>query len=117
MDDNPPLGQHATYSVVGFCNPGRALVAADIIVDPCPYFIRGDVDGNGVTDGAVDTLFLLNWLFADGDEAALISDAVYLIFWAFAGGTQPPAPGPVQCGLDSSPTAPSCAMPLPASCL
>ena len=77
-------------------------------------FMRGDVDGNGVTNALIDALFLLEWQFVSGesppcedaadvdDNGALLAltDALVLLQWGFTGGTTPPSPGPFDCGFD-----------------
>ena len=77
-------------------------------------FRRGDVDGNGVVEPIVDTLFLLDWAFIDGPGPGCLSaadvnddggisatgDAIYLLSFGFSGGAPPPAPGSTECGGD-----------------
>jgi len=72
-------------------------------------FVRGDANADGVVDIA-DAIFLLNYLFAGGDDPPCmaaadangtrevnIADAVFLLNMLFGGGPQPPAPYP-DCG-------------------
>lgn len=87
-----------------------------------PEFRRGDVDGSGGVTIA-DPVQLLSYLFldplleprcldaADGNDNGQldISDAVFLLQHLFlAGAPQPPAPGPVTCGVDPTPDTLGC---------
>ena len=85
-----------------------------------PSFLRGDANANGgkeITDG----IFIVNHLFLgrgeptcrdaadtndDGDLDT--SDAISLFEFLFLGGTVPPSPGPVLCGLDGTDDALTC---------
>lgn len=76
---------------------------------PAVRFIRGDVDGSGLTD-ITDPINLLGWLFlgakepgcmqacdANGSGSVNIADAMYLFQFLFMGGPVPPSPFP-ECG-------------------
>ena len=84
--------------------PGTVFAAQE----PQIEFIRGDVDSDGIvllTDG----LYLLNWLFQNGEEPSCLeaadvdgngtpdlSDAVALFNFLFLEGDEPPAPSPLD---------------------
>lgn len=60
---------------------GLFLLGYQFLSGPTPTCLdAADVDDNGVVDGLVDALFLLNFVFA--------------------GGAMPPFPGPTDCGID-----------------
>ena len=76
----------------------------------------GDADGNGVFQGIIDSLFILNFGFVpgspippcmkavdvddDGTFSGLI-DGLYTLNFAFIPGSPaPPPPGAVECGPD-----------------
>lgn len=97
---------------------GAPAAQAVYIFDPrVRDFLRGDVSGDGVTQGLLDALYLLTWGFLGGDstpcrEAADVNDdgavsplldALALLEWAFSlGGEDPPSPGPTKCGIDAT---------------
>lgn len=74
-----------------------------------PQFIRGDTDGNGVFNGLVDCLYLLEYGLsggppppclaaadADGDFVMnTLIDALFIVNHGFGGGAPPPAPYPL----------------------
>ncbi len=90
-----------------------------------PMFLRGDTDGSGATSVLLDALYLLQWGFLNGpapacDDAADVDDsgavqplldALALLLWGFAAGEIPPAPGPTECGVDTTTDALLCAGP------
>jgi hypothetical protein len=78
-------------------------------------FRRGDANGDGACDLS-DSIAILLYLFvpgheitcldaADADDNGLITigDAVYGLTYLFAGGDPPLAPGPDECGRDTTP--------------
>ena len=80
-----------------------------------PGFLRGDADSNRVVNIA-DVIRVLGFLFLNAsapgcldacdtnDSGAIdISDAVSILFYLFAGGEPPSAPGPEKCGADPTP--------------
>ncbi len=85
------------------------------------YFRRGEVDGNSALD-LTDAVAVLGWLFlgekepdcldaadVNDDGAVDLSDPVNSLNYLFLGGEQPPAPGPSQCGKDTTADAlPAC---------
>ncbi len=89
--------------------------------------LRGDVDGTGVVNSLVDTLFLLYWQFnagavppcmdaADCDDDGLVNalvDGLYVLAWQFSAGLAPPAPGTESCGADPTADAVECETPSP----
>jgi len=77
-------------------------------------FVRGDANSDGAIDIA-DATAIFSFLFlgsagpscenaADTNHDATIdlSDGSFLLNWLFLGGPEPPAPGPFECGVDSS---------------
>ena len=85
---------------------------------PRPLFKRADADGNGTVELS-DALVVAGFLFlgeatpacldaADTDDSGEhdISDIIVPLNWLFSGGGAPPAPGPFECGLDTTPTDP-----------
>jgi len=91
----------------------RDCDATDALIGPCPpplLFLRGDCNGDGVSGGIGDPVFLLLYLFlggttppclaacdANGDGGVTLSDAVYSLVHSFVGGPAPPSPYPA-CG-------------------
>lgn len=74
------------------------------------FFVRGDVNTD-TSLNLTDPVFLLDHLFAGGDEPECLdaadaddngqlqlTDAVYLLLWLFGSGDAPPAPQ--VCGAD-----------------
>jgi hypothetical protein len=103
--------------IVAFKN--AAGYFSEPIEGPCerrtPAFIRGDCDQNGVVN-LTDAIIFLNHIFMLGrrpfcddacdvnDSGVLdVSDAVSILFFLFLGGSPPPAPGAVMCGIDPTP--------------
>jgi hypothetical protein len=77
-----------------------------------PRFTRGDCNADGAVDGTSDAVFMIAFLFQQGQEwpcfAACdfnddlsfdVSDAIFLLSAGFAGG--PPPPPPATCGPGS----------------
>ena len=90
------------------------------LAPPADEFRRGDVDGSGSADIG-DAINILNHLFAGGpdpqcgdaadvnDDGALnIADSVALLGYLFTSATAPPAPGPIDCGVDPTPDSFDC---------
>ncbi|MBI4600526.1 MAG: VCBS repeat-containing protein [Planctomycetes bacterium] len=81
---------------------------------PPPRFRRGDSDGNGFVQ-INDAVATLNALFrghtiscedaadADDDGTVTLTDAVTVHNWLFRDGAPPAAPGPLECGEDTTP--------------
>jgi hypothetical protein len=80
-----------------------------------PLFRRGDADGSGKLD-LTDAIFTLQFQFmggrapdcydaADADDSGALdlTDAIYSLQFQFMGGKAPPAPGPKDCGYDTTP--------------
>ncbi len=75
-----------------------------------PYFIRGDVTGDGVVDDA-DSTMMYAYVFqtippncvlaadVDDDGVAGLNDFLYLYSYLYLSGDEPPAPFP-DCGTD-----------------
>jgi len=96
-----------------------------MFMENSPPFLRGDVNGDGMTAGIQDTLYILRWAFTGGaappcmDAADVdgnntvsgLSDGLKLLGWAFLGGAEPPAPGPTTCGPDNDVDKVSCDTP------
>ena len=75
-----------------------------------PRFTRGDCNGDSSVNAIADTIFMLNYLFGSGNQAWTcfaacdfnddlgfdVSDAVFHLLAAFAGGA--PLPPPTTCG-------------------
>ena len=80
----------------------------------CAPFLRGDVDGDGEVRALVDSIALLVWAFAGGDEPGCLdaadandddtvfalTDVAYLLAWGFELGPEPPLPGVATCGVE-----------------
>ena len=94
--------------VMGFLPLAPELSAADL------KFRRGDSNTDGKVDMS-DAVRTLMFLFAGGvalpcldagdsnDDGKLdLSDGIYTLNFLFAGGSAIPAPGPNECGLDST---------------
>lgn len=113
-------------SIVGFdmFRPGDpvghsgAAQAPSLPVPPTPQFKRADTDGNGLVELS-DALVVAGFLFlgegtpgcldaADADDSGEhdISDIIAPLNWLFSGGGTPPAPGPFECGRDTTPADP-----------
>lgn len=86
-------------------------------VDGFDIITRGDVDDNGIVDNtdAINLLGYLNSLSyipgcleacdANDDGWLDNSDPIYILDYVFLGGDPPPAPGPLECGIDPTPSA------------
>ena len=82
-------------------------------------FKRGDVNSDGTLDIS-DAIGTLNYLFqnlpvvcldavdSNDDGAVDISDAISVLNYIFAGGPPPAAPGPSECGVDTTDDALDC---------
>jgi hypothetical protein len=89
---------------------------ANSIPDECePSFLRGDANEDAGVDIA-DAIFMLYALMLGGaqsgcvdatdandDGAHDISDIIFVLNYQFQNGAPPPAPGPLQCGIDMTP--------------
>ena len=77
-----------------------------------PTFVRGDCNGDGMTEGVSDAVFMLNHFFAggpappclaacdvnaDGKVGGSVADAIFLLIYLFLGGAAPCSPFP-ECG-------------------
>ncbi|MGQ9588875.1 MAG: FG-GAP repeat domain-containing protein [Planctomycetota bacterium] len=87
------------------------------LVPAGPLFRRGDVDFDGIVK-LTDAIALLGSLFlgqeaigcpdaadANDDGALNLTDGVALLLYLFRGGSEPPDPGPENCGRDPTPDA------------
>ncbi|MEC9475668.1 MAG: HYR domain-containing protein [Planctomycetota bacterium] len=86
-------------------------------LDECePSFRRGDANSDGSVDIA-DAIFMLYSLMLGGPASGCtdatdanddglhdISDIIYVLNYQFQNGGPPPAPGPVSCGIDMTPS-------------
>lgn len=110
--DAPPGPRTAT---LGLFKPGVPESRSGRTVGPAVLFKRGDANADGEVNLS-DPVALLGFLFlgadgapcfdaADGDDSGDLSltDAIYVLLWLFMGGAEPPAPGPQECGVDSTP--------------
>jgi hypothetical protein len=89
---------------------------ANSIPDECePSFLRGDANEDGGVDIA-DAIHMLYALMLGGaqsgctdatdandDSAHDISDIIFVLNYQFQNGAPPPAPGPLDCGIDMTP--------------
>lgn len=103
-------------SITGITSSTKYEVQGPDSGGPSIDFIRGDVDGNGVLNALVDSLYLLAFGFQGGPppiclEAADVDgnsdlnalvDVVYLLLFGFMAGPPPPPPFPL-CGPDPDP--------------
>lgn len=93
---------------------GETLPSASCVATCLPErFRRGDVNSDGTLDIS-DAIGTLNYLFqslavvcldgvdSNDDGAVDISDAISILNYIFAGGPPPAAPGPIDCGIDST---------------
>jgi hypothetical protein len=93
-----------------------------------PFFLRGDIDGDGklsVTDAVLVLRVVLqdtprrfdceDALDANDDGTVDLSDAIPILAWMFRGGARLPAPF-LTCGEDETPDALECVEPNP-NCL
>jgi len=93
---------------------GEPLWAASDGVASGGVFRRGDVDDDGVA-GMSDMIRILDFLFRAGepgrcrdamdtndDGAVDLSDSVFGLSYLFLGGAEPPAPGPLRPGYDTT---------------
>ena len=87
-------------------------------------FLRGDTNADGVFNGLVDSLFLLDYQFipgrpappcrdaADANDDGVVNglvDGIFILNAQFvAGSPQPPLPGPMSCGFDPTPDGVGC---------
>jgi len=113
---SPPILIEIAVGPNLFETPVLAGGQITVIVDD-PHFIRGDVDGNGMTSLG-DFVSVLAYLFANGtvsceqaadvddNEMVSLADAIVGLSYLFAGGSSPPAP--TTCGADPTPGALSC---------
>ena len=113
-------GYGTVYLIIALANGNNIdpTTTGGTIISTSPLtslnFIRGDVDSDGVFNGLLDSLFLLNHVFlpgtlaptclesADVDGDGLVNgleDAMYALSCQFAGGPCPPGPFP-DCDLD-----------------
>ena len=90
------------------------LIPGTLTVEPSAAFVRGDVDSNGVVEGFIDGLFVLNYGLAQGpvpdclaaadvnDDGVVLplNDGIYLLTYELLAGPPPAAPGPIECGSD-----------------
>ena len=80
-----------------------------------PRFLRGDCNSSGRVN-ITDAIFYLNHFFREGprgpcddacdsnnDAMLNLSDGVNTLNYLFRGGPPPPAPGPLECGIDEDP--------------
>ena len=96
------------------------------VCDPT-LFRRGDADGDEITNGLVDGLFVLTYQFvpgtsdppcldaADADDSGDLNgilDGLRLLNFQFLGGTPPPPPG-LSCGVDPTDDNFDCSMGCP----
>ena len=95
--------------------PSQCMVTVDAIPGGSD-FIRGDADGDGIFNGLVDGIFILNYQFsggaappcqdaADFDDNGLINgliDGIGVLNFQFSGGNPPPPPFPAP-GPDPTP--------------
>ncbi|NRA76518.1 MAG: hypothetical protein HRU16_11305 [Planctomycetes bacterium] len=109
-----------TLEITGSGACGEALPGVSCVVACLPErFKRGDVNIDGTLDIS-DAIGTLNYLFqnlplgcldavdANDDGNLDISDAVSILNYIFAGGAPPAAPGPTECGVDSTDDALDC---------
>lgn len=88
-----------------------------------PEFRRGDFNGDATVD-LTDAIATLAYLFTSGaqptcfdavdvDDTGVveITDVLYLLAYLFQSGSPPPAPGPIDCGVDSTADSLDCAVP------
>lgn len=98
----------------GAAREGGDMGALPVVDPPQVLFVRSDVNGDGTIDIG-DAIFLLSYLFADGEEPTCrdacdanddaelqISDPVFLLYYVFAAGPAPADPFG-SCGLDGTP--------------
>ena len=92
--------------------------SVSVLPPPAPLFKRGDVDGDGCVDAALDAVYLSLNIFpgpggppppldcleaadVNADGLINIADIIFLLAWGFPSGGVPnviPAPGPDVCG-------------------
>ncbi len=103
---------------VGLANVSVYLLPEGVAL----LFLRGDIDGNGITSALLDGLFVLQWGFLGGPESPCLDaadcddngevsallDGLYLLTWGFLGGPEPPPPGTARCGPDPTDDNASC---------
>ncbi|MBI4602506.1 MAG: hypothetical protein HY721_11155 [Planctomycetes bacterium] len=119
----PPAEAEA---VLGLSEPGLPAELRALTIAPSPAggdrFKRGDAEGDGTVDIS-DAVSLLGYLFhggspppcldaADADDSGGLEllDVVRILGWLYLGSREPAPPGPLACGLDSTPANP----PIPA---
>ena len=108
---SPPLNNVVT---VNGQSVFPALTPATVEFVDVPTFVRGDANHDNIANIA-DGIFIVNYLFLNQASPACelaadvnadllidISDIVYLLFWQFNSGPQPPFPYPT-CGNDQNP--------------
>lgn len=113
---DPPVSNQVLaggQSIAPLLEDGSLTLLPDMVAGT--LFIRGDVDGNGVFNGLVDGISLLQWGFqsgaleppcmaaADADADGVVSplaDAVRILAAVFVAGTPPIAAPHPDCGLD-----------------
>ena len=122
-------GHHEGSITLSYCSPTRLYDFQGVGIDPLTeggsvqvamgtqtLFVRGDVDGNGLFNGLVDAIFLLNFLFTPGSPAppCLASadvdgelgfdglvEALYILNYQFLPGSPPiAAPFAPDCDVD-----------------
>jgi hypothetical protein len=104
----------------GVMDPGEDGTDCGGECAPCPRFRRGDVNADGRVDIS-DPISVLRHLFemevisecleavdANDDADVDLTDAVYLLDWLFGSGSEPPPPGPRECGIDATADALGC---------
>ena len=108
----PPSGSGVTGVVTG-CPAGapKALARGKNGVS----FVRGDTNAGGKLDLS-DAVRIFGYLFlgnpetldchdaADADDTGALElvDGISVFNYLFSGGAAPPAPGPIECGLDAT---------------
>ena len=109
---------------LGALNPQDLLFVPEVIPEPpAPSaFIRGDADQDGIVT-LNDGISTLGFLFlgdaglvsqcldaadANDDGAVELVDAVLVLNFLFLGAPPPPAPGPFECGVDTTDDALGC---------
>ncbi len=119
-----PIDNEVTFTGLTF----TPNVMEELTFDVAPAtFIRGDADANGSIE-ITDVIFTLSHLFlgatapvcpnsADVDDNGVVelTDAIVSLGYQYLGQAPPPAPGPFNCGPDTTPAEPaleSCRYPL-----
>lgn len=108
-DGAPETDLEGTRRPVG---PGVDIGAFEYPTSVEPYFLRGDSNADGTVELS-DAIRILDYLFLGGrvldcadaadatdDGAVDVSDVVADLGFLFLGWSEPPLPGPDQCGID-----------------